>query len=79
MASYSFAGRTGLSQGELFFWVVVDTAMDHFGFHDVVEVVAIISGQPLLPTRGKFGGTTRGTSIASSVLARRLDVRLPFR
>ena len=79
MALYNFAGRAGLSPGELFFWVTVDTTMDHFGIHDAVAVAAIISGQPLIPTRGKLGGATRGTSLASSVLSNRLNVRLPFR
>jgi hypothetical protein len=77
--TYSFGGRTGLSAGELFFWIVVDTTMDHLGLDDVVAVAAIVSGQPLIPTRGKFAGATRGTSPASLVLSRTLNVNLPFR
>ncbi len=76
---YSFGGRTGLSAGELFFWIVVDTTMDHLGLDDVVAVAAIVSGQPIIPTRGKFAGATPGTSPASLVLSRALNVNLPFR
>lgn len=79
MTSYTFEGRTGLSAGELFFWIVVDTALEHLGVDDVVAMAAIISGQPLIPTRGKFGGSTPGTSPVSRFLSRRLDYRMPFR
>jgi hypothetical protein len=79
LAQYSFNGHTNLSPGELFFWVVVDTTMDHLGVDDVIAVAAIVSGQPLVHTRAKFGGATPGTSPASSFLARNLNVRLPFR
>lgn len=77
--TYSFGGRTGLGAGELFFWIVVDTTMDHLGLDDVVAVAAIVSGQPIIPTRGKFAGATRGTSPASLALSRALNVNLPFR
>ena len=79
MATYSFGGHDDLSSQELFFWVVVDTVLDHFGVQDVIAAVAIVTGQPMIATRGKLGGATRGTSIASSALARNLNVRLPFR
>jgi hypothetical protein len=34
---------------------------------DISAVIAILIGQPWLPTRGKFGGATKGTSVASIV------------
>jgi hypothetical protein len=77
--SYSFGGHTGLSAGELFFWIVVDTTMDHLGLDDVVAVAAIVAGQPIIPTRAKPAGATPGTSPASRFLSRHLNVRLPFR
>lgn len=79
MATYNFGGHIGLSASELFFWVTVDAAMVHLGINDVVAMAAIISGQPIIPTRGKFAGATRGTSPASLALSRTLNVRLPFR
>lgn len=79
MSNYSFGGHDQLSAQELFFWIVVDTTLDRFGAQDVVAAVAVIAGQPMMATRGKLGGATRGTSLASSMLARNLNVRLPFR
>lgn len=79
MATYNFGGHVGLSAGELFFWVTVDSALDHFGFDDVAAMAAIISGQPIIPAAGKFAGATPGTSPASLVLSRALNVKLPFR
>jgi hypothetical protein len=79
MATYNYGGHVGLSAPELFFWVTVDSAMEHLGLDDVVAMAAIISGQPIIPTRGKFAGATRGTSPASLALSRTLNVRLPFR
>lgn len=77
--TYTFEGRSGLSPAELFFWIVVDTALEHLGVDDVVAMAAIIAGQPIIPTRGKFGGATPGTSPVSLFLSRRLDYRMPFR
>lgn len=39
----------------------------------------LIPGQPVRPTRGKFGGATKGTSVASEMARRRLNPELPFR
>lgn len=66
MGQYRFAGRSGLSASELFFWIVVDTTADPLGVDDIAAVIAILLGQPILPTRGKLGGATRGTSPVSS-------------
>lgn len=79
MPGYTFEGRSDLSAGELFFWIVVDTTLEELGIDDVAAVIAIIAGQPMLPTRGKFAGATRGTSPLSAFLSRHMDVRLPFR
>jgi hypothetical protein len=79
LATYYFNDRTGLTPNELFFWVTVDTALTHLGLDDVVAMSAILAGQPWIPTKGKFGGATKGTSLVSSTLSRRLNVQLPFR
>lgn len=68
-----------MSPNELFFWIVVDTTLDQLGVHDVVAAASIIAGQPTIQAGGKCSGATRGTSIASSTLARTLNVKLPFR
>ncbi|MBN3811580.1 hypothetical protein G3N97_21125 [Paraburkholderia sp. Ac-20347] len=51
----------------LFFCLMVEETCKVLGVEDAAAVMAILAGQPILPTRGKFGGATRGTSIASKV------------
>jgi hypothetical protein len=46
---------------------------------DVAAAFAILAGQPLLPTRSKFGGATKGTSIASIASRQVLNYDLKFR
>ncbi|WP_425342163.1 STM2901 family protein [Jiella mangrovi] len=65
MASYCYNGHSDLTSGELFLWIFVDKALDHLGVDEVAAMVAIAIGQPIVPTRGKFAGATRGTSLAS--------------
>jgi hypothetical protein len=76
---YEYGGVSRLSPERLFFWVLVDKTEEQFGLHDLEAVVAIISGQPLLSTRGKFVGATPGTSLASLAARKALNVDLPFR
>lgn len=76
MSNYCYEGMKGLSAGELFFWIMVDKAQEHLGVKDLVAMFAVIAGQPILPTRGKFAGATKGTSIASVTARRMLNVDL---
>ncbi len=76
---YSYHGQTNLAPGRLFFWVLMDQTAEHFGLKDIAAIFAIVAGQPWLLTRGKFGGATPGTSIASLAARTALDVELPFR
>jgi len=66
--SYCYNGMSGLSAGELFFWIMADKALQQLGVQDVAAMFAIIAGQPILPTRGKFSGATKGTSVVSVVV-----------
>jgi len=70
---------SGLSAGELFFWIMVDKALQQLGVQDVAAMFAIIAGQPILPTRGKFSGATKGTSVVSVVARRTLNYDLKYR
>jgi hypothetical protein len=63
-----------LSPEALFFLVAVDETCKALGVEDMVGVAAILLGQRFVPTRGKFAGAVKGTSIAS-VVCRRL---LPY-
>lgn len=71
----------GIEPAELFFWIVCDQTLEELGIDDIVGVVSVVSGYPLLSTRGKLGGTTKGTSIASVTFRKILNVdikpRLP--
>lgn len=44
-----------------------------------MAAACIIPGQPTRPTRGKFAGATKGTSVASETARRYLNIELPFR
>ena len=79
--TYSYNGMDDLSPGEVFFWVAVDKTLDQFGVKDFVAAAMVLSGQPIITTRAKFGGATPGTSPASLAGRRLLNyemrVRLP--
>ncbi|NLP64345.1 STM2901 family protein [Paraburkholderia sacchari] len=64
---YIYGEHKNLTPQGLFFCVMVEETCKALGVEDIVAVVAVLAGQPVLSTRGKFGGATRGTSIASKV------------
>ncbi|MDD5366637.1 MAG: hypothetical protein PHR30_14965 [Gallionellaceae bacterium] len=82
MATYYYNQQANLSCSELFFWIAVDKTMEQLGVKDVGAVFAILAGQPIIPTRAKVAGATKGTSVASIVSRRILNydlkVRLPM-
>lgn len=65
--TYSYEGHKDLTPQGLFFCVMVEETCKALGVEDIAALIAILAGQPVLPTRGKFGGATKGTSIASKV------------
>lgn len=75
---YSYNTLTNLSREELFFWIAVDQTLEQLGGVDIAAAAAVLSGQPFLPTRGKFAGATKGTSVASVVSRHLLKQQLPF-
>ncbi len=76
---YSYRGQINLTPAHLFFWVLMDKTEEQLGVKDIAALFAIVIGQPFIPTRGKFGGATPGTSIASLAARTALDIDLPFR
>jgi hypothetical protein len=64
---YSYEDHRNLTPQGLFFCVMVEETCKAFGTGDIAAVISILAGQPVLSTRGKFGGATRGTSVASKV------------
>lgn len=72
--TYAYGIHEGLSREELFFLIFIDETCKQLGIDDAVGVAMILLGQRFIPTRGKFAGAVKGTSVAS-VLSRRL---LPY-
>lgn len=64
---YSYGIHRDLAPVELFFLIAIDETMDELGITDAVGVAMILSGSRLLPTRGKFAGAVKGTSVASKL------------
>lgn len=76
---YRIAGLiANLFREELFLWVAVDQTLEQLGGVDAAAAVAVLPGQPFLPTRGKFAGATKGTSVASVVSRNLIKHQLPF-
>ena len=75
---YNYNTLANLSREELFLWIAIDQTIEQLGGVDIAAAAAVLSGQPFLPTRGKFGGATRGTSVASVVSRQLLRQRMPF-
>ena len=78
---YSYKGEINLSSQELYLTIVIDKTMEQLGVDDILAATAVVSGQPILNTRGKFRGATKGTSIASKYASQYLPyksaIRLP--
>lgn len=75
---YHYNALTNLSREELFLWVAIDQTLEQLGGGDIAAAAAVLSGQPFLPTRGKFGGATKGTSVASVMSRYVIKQRMPF-
>lgn len=69
--TYSYGSHKDLEPTELFLFIAVDQTCEQLGINDVESVILILSGLPILPTRAKPLGATKGTSVAS-VMSRSL-------
>lgn len=67
-----------LSREELFLWIAVDQTVAQVSGVDVGAAIAVLAGQPILPTRAKFKGATVGTSLASVTARRLFRQKLPI-
>ncbi|VWD19870.1 MULTISPECIES: STM2901 family protein [Burkholderia] len=77
--TYKYGIHEGLTREELFFLIFIDETGKELGIDDAVGVAMVLSGQRFIPTRGKFGGAVKGTSIASIVSRRMLPYELKQR
>jgi hypothetical protein len=76
---YHYNELANLTPQELFFWVAVDETLKQLGAQDIVAAFAVLAGQPVIPTRAKFKGATKGTSIASIASRRVLNYDMKHR
>jgi len=76
---YDYGIHKGLSPPQLFFMVMLNETSEELGVKDLEALGAAIAGYPLLSTRAKFAGTTKGTSIASKLARTALPINLRTR
>ncbi|RKP50820.1 STM2901 family protein [Trinickia fusca] len=69
--TYNYGSHKDLEPTELFLFIAIDQTCEQLGINDVEYVILILSGLPILPTRAKPLGATKGTSVAS-VMSRSL-------
>lgn len=68
VSGYYFNGLSNISAGELYFWVFLDEASKQLSVSDLAGLAMFILGQPIMSTRVKPVGTTKGTSPLSYYL-----------
>ena len=73
---YHYKLQSNLTSTELFFWITVDKTLEQLGVEDIGAVTAILLGQPIVGTRVKPTGATKGTSIASLACRRVFNYNL---
>lgn len=79
--NWEYEGKWYFNKFELYIAILAYEAADQFGISDVVGLIAVLSGQSFIPTRGKFKGATSGTSLASKYISKipgKSPVRLPM-
>jgi len=76
---YDYKDLTNITREELFVWIAIDQVLEQFSGMDIAAAAAVLSGQPFLPTRAKFGGATPGTSPASVLSRKLLNKNMAFR
>src|SRR5579864_6533221 len=77
--TYNYGIHNDLTPTQLFFLIAVDQTMAKLGISDAVGAAMILAGARFIPTRGKFGGAVKGTSVASKVSRSLLPFELKHR
>ena len=79
--TWEYEGKWYFSKFDLYIAILAYEAAEQFGILDIVGLITVLSGQPFIPTRTKFKGATKGTSVASKYLSKipgKSPVRLPM-
>lgn len=64
-----YNGNVYTGTDDLMVDIMLENARKQLGINDVAALLAILSGANIIGTRKKFGGTTKGTSIASKYIS----------
>ncbi|MBE7654001.1 hypothetical protein [Tenacibaculum finnmarkense] len=75
---WEYEGKWYFSKFDLYIAILAYEIAEQFGILDIVGLIAVLSGAPLIPTRAKFKGSIKGTSVASKYLSK-IPGELPFR
>jgi hypothetical protein len=79
--AWEYKGKWYFSKFDLYIAILAYEVAEQFGILDVIGLIAVLSGQPYIPTRSKFkGAKTKGTSVASKYLSKipgNSPIRLP--
>lgn len=62
---YTYGIHKSLTPVELYCFVAINETCEQLGIADAEAVILILAGFPVLPTRQKPAGATKGTSVAS--------------
>lgn len=80
---WEYAGKLYFNKFDLYITILAHEAAEQFGIRDITGLIAVLSGQPFVPTRAKLDGkrSTKRTSVASKYLSKipgKFPVRLPM-
>lgn len=67
---WAYKNQWYYSKSDLYVAILANETAEQFGIQDIVALIAVLSGQAILPTRKKFSGATKGTSVASKYLSK---------
>ncbi len=76
--TWEYEGKWYFTKFNLYIAILAYEAAEQFGILDVAGLIAALTGAPLIPTRAKFKGAIKGTSVASKYLSK-IPGELPFR
>lgn len=76
--NWEYEGKWYFNKTDLYIAVLAYNACKQFGITDVGALIAIMSGQTLISTRGKFNEATKGTSYASKYLSK-IRIKSPIK
>lgn len=74
--TYFYGGYTNVTHVQLFWLAGVQVVSEHPGLA-AADAAMVLAGHPLIPTRAKPLGATRGTSVASLTSRYLLNYRFP--